>query len=93
VAGSVSIDDISVRSERLPEAAFDEASALAPVLLRGQVGVTQPAIERPLYSVGPDAVQPAESEASLVAIPYFRWANRGARSMRVWLPVETSRPS
>ena len=28
-------------------------------------------------------------EASL--IPYFRWANRGPSTMRIWLPVETAR--
>jgi uncharacterized protein len=28
----------------------------------------------------------ATSEAPLVAVPYFTWANRGAGAMRVWIP-------
>jgi DUF1680 family protein len=93
VPGSVSIDDIALRAEGLPEALFDQDSPIAPVVLRGQVSVAKPARDRPLYSVGPNAAEPAETEASMVAIPYFRWANRGARAMRVWLPLETVRPS
>ncbi len=29
----------------------------------------------------------ATSEAPLVAVPYFTWANRGAGAMRVWIPI------
>jgi DUF1680 family protein len=93
VAGSVSIDDIALRPDRLPEPATDEAWAPAPVVLRGEVSVAQPAREQPLYSASNSAAEPAaNTEASVAAIPYFRWANRGAGAMRVWLPVDTSRP-
>jgi DUF1680 family protein len=33
---------------------------------------------------------PAHREVPLTAIPYFRWANRGASAMRVWIPHEVA---
>ena len=40
----------------------------------------------------PLAKQPASESrvVSLTAVPYYAWANRGMRSMRVWMPVATS---
>ena len=33
------------------------------------------------------AAEPSRLPAELTAIPYFRWANRGANAMRVWIPT------
>jgi DUF1680 family protein len=45
-------------------------------------------------SAAPDALYadyapapPANAETALIAIPYFRWANRGPGAMRVWIPI------
>ena len=38
-----------------------------------------------LYAADPSP--PAVADATLTAIPYFRWANRGANAMRVWIPA------
>jgi len=39
--------------------------------------------------VGPATIHAAPSApATLTAIPYFRWANRGPNPMRVWIPTE-----
>jgi hypothetical protein len=66
-----SVLDLSIDAEPAFEAAFD------PDLLGGLVVVTGSAART--AGTGP-------SRHTLVAIPYFAWANRGAGEMAVWLP-------
>jgi len=46
-------------------------------------GTEKPAAYPPLGTLS----QRPRQKASLVAIPYFAWANRGANAMRVWIPA------
>jgi DUF1680 family protein len=55
----------------------EPAVAPRPDLGEAVVGITVPLL-------GPGADGPAALSAG--AVPYFAWANRGARAMRVWIP-------
>jgi DUF1680 family protein len=55
-----------------------------PDLGEGVIGLTVPAIVDPVSS-GAQGSAPGVA-ATLPAIPYYTWANRGVGGMRVWLP-------
>ena len=57
-------------------------------VLEGPVRVVAASAGEPLYQPV-EARQPPRirTETRMRAIPYARWANRGPRAMRVWLPV------
>jgi DUF1680 family protein len=55
------------------------------VTLTGWGLVEAPGAE--LYREFDAAEEPSRLPATLTAIPYFRWANRGANAMRVWIPT------
>jgi uncharacterized protein len=48
------------------------------------VGIAVPVVRRPAGGSG--AADAGAADGSAGAIPYFAWANRGAKAMRVWLP-------
>ncbi len=52
------------------------------VTLEGPARAIEPADFRELYRTAP----PRETDASLTALPYYLWANRGRGSMVVWIP-------
>jgi DUF1680 family protein len=85
VAGQHSIEDLVIDQSRLPEPDPHHTSALAPVVLTGDVSVVPSSPGVPLYQSRVATPGPADIRARMVAIPYFRWANRGVRGMRVWL--------
>jgi DUF1680 family protein len=60
---------------------------LAQVVLSGPVRVAATSADQ-LYHAG-TAASNLQMETTIRAIPYYRWANRGPRAMRVWLPVES----
>ena len=66
----------------------DGEAAVAPVVLEGPVRVVAASAGEPLYQPV-EARQPPRirTETRMRAIPYARWANRGPRAMRVWLPL------
>jgi DUF1680 family protein len=91
IGESTSIDDIALDPERIPTPVSDGASAAAAVVLEGVVQVVGAPAEQSLYL--PHVVNQAaedHKEVTVRAIPYFRWANRGPRAMRVWLPLVQS---
>jgi DUF1680 family protein len=70
------------------------ADGAGPDLVPGLVAVTVEAGVVPAPEAGAFAYRPAgavegtTARATLTAIPYFAWANRGGNAMRVWLPTE-----
>ena len=88
IGQAIPLDDIALDVAQLPTPTSTDASAVAPVLLRGQVNVVPHAADEPLYgSLSGSVAPPGLTTTDMLAIPYFRWANRGARAMRVWLPI------
>jgi DUF1680 family protein len=73
----VSLDDLRIDPDRLPEPTNDRLEGVARVA---------PQARDILYrKYAPPS--PATAETRLTAIPYFRWANRGPGPMRVWIPI------
>ena len=70
----VVLDDLRIDPERPPTAQNGR--------LEGVAGVV-PAAGDVLYG----EYAPATAETRLIAIPYFRWANRSPGAMRVWIPI------
>jgi DUF1680 family protein len=57
------------------------------ITVRARGGTLEPrAREGTLYGAATDPPLRTE-QAELVAIPYYAWANRGADTMRVWIPI------
>jgi uncharacterized protein len=78
---------VPVEDLRLDLAARPAPAAADPalgVLLVGRA-VFVPAAGEALYATHRRPAVPAP--ATLTAIPYFRWANRGPNAMRVWIPT------
>jgi DUF1680 family protein len=88
--GDAPVDDLRLR--RLAMRVAGPLPGLdVPVTLTGTAVVQQPPDK--LYTDWrPDA--PTERseprEVPITAIPYFRWANRGANPMRVWVPLASA---
>ena len=60
---------------------IDPGAPPAPAAGNPELGV-------PVTLAGPATILTAASApATLIAIPYFRWANRGPNPMRVWIPT------
>jgi DUF1680 family protein len=79
-----------VQRLKLPRDAALKSTTRAD-LFDGVVTITAPAMalsdgdwQDTLYRTAP----PAETPATLTAVPYFLWANRGEGSMLVWVPEE-----
>jgi DUF1680 family protein len=83
----VPIDDIAIDPAHLPAPSRELGSDVAPVVLAGPAMATRTGDTAPLYRAGSGSRTAPTQEVTLVAIPYFRWANRGVRDMRVWLPI------
>ena len=80
----VPVEDLRLDTATPPAPAAPNPELGVPVTLAGPATV---ATGHPdgLYAAEP--AQPAAAPATLTAIPYFRWANRGANAMRVWIPT------
>jgi DUF1680 family protein len=79
------LDDLRLDPARPPQARTDSGVPGVPVTLVGRAVVASPSSSA-LYAAGHRPVD-SGPEAQLTAIPYFRWANRGANAMRVWIPT------
>jgi DUF1680 family protein len=84
------VDDLRI----LPGASFevehrpDLLSGVSVVRTTGRVASLPPAARSP-YSTTPATAGEEQSarEVTLVAVPYYAWANRGPQPMRVWIPT------
>ena len=89
-ADGAPVDDLRI----LPGASFevehrpDLLSGVSVVRTTGRVASPPPAARSP-YSTTPATAQEEQAgrEVTLVAIPYYAWANRGPQAMRVWIPT------
>jgi DUF1680 family protein len=86
---TVSVDDVVLDVDKPPRPlrVTGDASRLAPVVLSGPVGVAATPADQ-LYQPATVASN-LQKETTIRAIPYYRWANRGPRAMRVWLPLRS----
>jgi DUF1680 family protein len=83
--------DVAVEDLRLdPEAPPQPDGALEAlgvgVVLAGPASVRTD-VPQELYTSSARAGAPRSRPATLTAIPYFRWGNRGPNAMRVWIPT------
>ena len=84
-------DDVAVEDLRLdpgapPEADGENPELGVPVTLVGPATVLAAGRDA-LYATHDRPWPAAGAPATLTAIPYFRWANRGPNAMRVWIPT------
>lgn len=83
----IDLEDVYLTAGSLPSA---EAR---PDLGDGVVGLTAPAVHRPharrSWPYGETSrVRTAADAVAIRAIPYYAWANRTVRAMRVWIPEQ-----
>ena len=81
----IPVEDLRLDPAAPPQAAGANDELGVPVTLTGWGLVEAPGAE--LYREFDAAEEPSRLPATLTAIPYFRWANRGANAMRVWIPT------
>jgi DUF1680 family protein len=81
----IPVEDLRLDPAAPPQAAGANDELGVPVTLTGWGLVEAPGAE--LYREFDAAEDPSRLPATLTAIPYFRWANRGANAMRVWIPT------
>lgn len=79
------LEDLRLDPARPPQAQGDTGVPGVPVTLVGPAVLAAPP-SAALYAAGHRPVD-SGPETQLTAIPYFRWANRGANAMRVWIPT------
>ncbi|HWT22082.1 MAG TPA: beta-L-arabinofuranosidase domain-containing protein [Solirubrobacteraceae bacterium] len=82
----VAVEDLRLDPAVPPQPDGGNAELGVPVTLVGPARVLTDGPEDPYPSLERGAPAPA-AEATLTAIPYFRWANRGPNAMRVWIPT------
>lgn len=87
----IAIDDLRVDPASPVEIGPAPVGVGAEIALTGVAQVAHPGTDA-LYRVvqGDEAVRPkqlAGQHVPFVAVPYFRWANRGDCAMRVWVPA------
>jgi DUF1680 family protein len=88
VPDGVSLDDVLIDPREMPSDFEDGARVSVVVIERGpngQTGHLPYGATDPSEAFGGSAVSGTPRELTLV--PYHRWAERGASSMRVFLPV------
>jgi len=82
----VPVEDLRLDPAAPPQADGPNDELGVPVTLTGWALVEAPAGPE-LYREFDPAAQPSRLPATLTAIPYYRWANRGPNAMRVWIPT------
>jgi DUF1680 family protein len=80
----VPVEDLRIDPASPPEPGGGDAGLGVPVVLVGRASV-QTDVPAELYVGG--SLPPPTGAATLTAIPYFRWGNRGGNAMRVWIPT------
>jgi DUF1680 family protein len=83
----VAIEDLRLDPSAPPVPAGPNPDLGVAVTLVGSATVRAGAPQELYPTQDAPAVAPA-APATLTAIPYFRWANRGPNAMRVWIPTE-----
>jgi DUF1680 family protein len=81
----VALEDIRVPAGVAPRAVFGSDVPGVSVVLVGQ-GSVRRVTDDALYAEGAIATDD-DGTVEVTAIPYFRWANRDPRPMRVWIPT------
>jgi DUF1680 family protein len=81
----VPVEDLRLDPAAPPAPAGPNAELGVPVTLSGPATVLTHAPDN-LYGTFEARPAPA-APATITAIPYFRWANRGPNAMRVWIPT------
>jgi DUF1680 family protein len=81
----VPVEDLRLDPDAPPAPSGPNAELGVPVTLAGPATVVAGAPDE-LYPTQDQ--MPAPAPATLTAIPYFRWANRGPNAMRVWIPTQ-----
>lgn len=79
------LDAIVVDVASLPTDAPDAPTGIDGIVPVEVAGGTRTGL-RDAWPYGDAPVTPAVASQSFTFIPYFRWANRGASTMRVWVP-------
>ncbi|MGZ8649016.1 MAG: glycoside hydrolase family 127 protein [Solirubrobacteraceae bacterium] len=82
----VAVEDLRVDPAAPPAPAGAAPELGVPVTLVGPATVRSDATDE-LYPAHPAGT--TSRPATLTAIPYFRWANRGPNAMRVWIPTQS----
>ena len=82
----IAVEDLRLDPSSPPEPAGPNPELAVPVTLAGPARVV--AVPRELYPPHDRQAAAPYEPATLTAIPYFRWANRGPNAMRVWIPTE-----
>jgi DUF1680 family protein len=80
------VEDLRLDPGAPPQPDGALAALAAPVVLVGRATVQTDAPTE-LYTSSPSTAAPQSRPATLTAIPYFRWGNRGPNAMRVWIPT------
>jgi uncharacterized protein len=78
---------VAVEDLRIDPAAPPAPVAADPVLGVALVGAGAALSGAPDALYAPHGAPVTSAPATLTAIPYFRWANRGPNAMRVWIPT------
>jgi DUF1680 family protein len=82
------LDDLRLDPAKLPTVSSHTKVDIAPITIEGPIHVLEVPKDEPLYQSQVDRqLQGVVREGRMVAIPYYRWANRGSQAMRVWLPL------
>jgi DUF1680 family protein len=82
----VAVEDLRIDPVSPPKPDGANGDLGVPVTLVGHAAVQADVPEDPYPAL--ERRPPAPSaRATLTAIPYFRWANRGPNAMRVWIPT------
>jgi hypothetical protein len=82
----VPVEDLRLDPDAPPQPDGALAELGAGVVLVGPATVRTDAPTQ-LYTSRTDTAAPRSRPATLTAIPYFRWGNRGPNAMRVWIPT------
>jgi uncharacterized protein len=86
----LAVEDLRIDPAAPPAPAGGNPGLGVPVILSGPATVATGAPAELYPPHRPQDV--AAAPATLTAIPYFRWANRGPNAMRVWIPAAINAP-
>ena len=81
----VAVEDLRLDPAAPPAPGGPNRELGVPVTLSGPATIATGAPDELYPAQRPQRAAPAP--ATLTAIPYFRWANRGPNAMRVWIPT------
>jgi uncharacterized protein len=84
----VAVEDLRLDPDDPPQPGEADWQLGIPVTLIGRATVDGHGAESLYGDYAERAPTSAGATASLKAIPYFRWANRGPNAMRVWIPLK-----